>query len=162
MEEMMPYRTDTESNILDWTDLDDASIVDEHVDDAVFPHDLRDSPFDLFTLPNVAHDGHRASVAAGEIRLGARKLVRISRSEHEPRAFRRQLAGDDQAEAARPAKDENRFVCKINRAQRTPCPRGEHSSGHQRDERSSTLRVCHDGSPRSRSCTAHARRGGRG
>src|ERR1051325_1655716 len=116
------------SHLFDGPDLNDACIVDEHIDTMETPFHRFDGAAGLFRIANVARNGVNFDAAALQLICGRGKLVFLAREERQLCSLGRKPPRDFQSEAAR-------------------CSRYQHDSVSERD--ASTLAnnaTCRDSS----------------
>src|SRR5439155_17345972 len=92
------------AHVLDWADLDDARVVDQHVDGTHPVHRVRDQSLRLVPAAHVARGNLHLSAARCEIVARALQLRPIARGYRDERPQAAKLASDEQAQAARPAR----------------------------------------------------------
>ena len=99
-----------ELHVSEWTDLDNAGVVDEDVDPAESLQRLLNGRLHLGRFKQIAGDGQDFGAEAVQIGFRVRKFICVSRKEHNFSAALANLSSDLQAEAARTASDERHFV----------------------------------------------------
>jgi hypothetical protein len=107
-----------DGHVLEWSDLDDAGVVDQHVDAAAVVHDPADGPLDLGAIEDVALDGGDAAALLLDIGGRTLELLLVTGGQHDVGAGRSELPRHRQAEAARPADDGHRLASEVDRPPR--------------------------------------------
>ena len=121
-----------DGHVLERPDLDDAGVVDEHVDAAPVVDDASDRALDLVAIGDVAGDRRDLAALPLDVGRGTLELLLVAGGEHHVRPGARELARHRQAEAARAAEDHDGLAGELDGA-----PRAQRPGRDQRAERGS-------------------------
>ncbi len=119
-----------DGHVLERPDLDDAGVVDQHVDAAAIVGDPLDGPLDLRPIAEVALDRRGLAAQRLDVGGGPLELLFVARGQDDVRALGRERPRHRQAESARPAGDEHGRAGEVDGP---PCP--QRLGGDQRAER---------------------------
>ena len=92
-------------HVLDGTDLDDARVIDEHVDRSDFRFHAEQERGELFAVRDIARCREDESAARREVVFGASKLVGIARADRNSCPSIDELTREYETEPSRPARD---------------------------------------------------------
>jgi hypothetical protein len=97
-------------HVIQWTDLDDAGVVDEDVNPVEMVDNLSNSGLNLIAIEQIAFDSENLSAAQSEIGFGAGKFFWIARQESNTSALVANVSRQHQAESTRSASDQGNFI----------------------------------------------------
>src|SRR4051794_36248911 len=103
-------------HVLERSDLDDAGVVDQHVDAPGARDDIVDQALRVIAVRHVADEGGDVEAAAGGARGGAMEFCFAPRGDGAARAVLPEFTREERAGAARPAGNDGRAVPEIERA----------------------------------------------
>ena len=97
-------------HMIERTDFDDASVVDQDVNPVEMIDDFADSSLNLIAIEQIAFDGESFSTARSDIGLGAGEFFRVTRKERNASAPLANVSRQHQPKSTRPATDQGNFI----------------------------------------------------
>jgi hypothetical protein len=96
--------------MIERTDFDDASVVDQDVNPVEMIDDFPDSNLNLIAIEQIAFNGENLSAARSDIGFGAREFLRIAREERNLSALITNVSRQDETKSTRSATDQGNFI----------------------------------------------------
>ena len=98
------------AHMIEWTDFDDAGVVDQNVDPIEMIDHFPDCSLNLIAIEQIAFDGKSFSAARSEIGLRSRKFFWITREESNLSAFIANVSRQHETESTGSATDQGNFI----------------------------------------------------
>ena len=98
------------AHVIERSDLDDASVVDQNVNPVEMIDDFPDSSLNLMTIEQIALDGENFSAAHSEIGFRTRKFFSITREESNLSALVANVSRQHETKSTRSATDQGNFI----------------------------------------------------
>jgi len=107
--------------VIEWTDFDDAGVIDQDVNPVEMIDDFADADPNLIAIEQIAFDGENFSAASSEISFCAPEFFWITRQESDVSALVANVSRQHEPESTRSATDQSNFIaqCVLRRANDT-------------------------------------------
>ena len=92
-------------HVIEWTDLDDAGVIDQDVDSVEMIDDFPNSGVNLIAIEQIALNGENLSATRSEVRFGADEFAGIAREQSNTPTLVANMSRQHESESTRSAAD---------------------------------------------------------